>query len=130
MIKTTIFIKEHQFFTILKLPFVKSIELNHMSKQSKTEHCAYRAGVILKDQDNFYQNLKGTITPELLLTIDNKRVVQQICDTLIEIEKTGKLKSKNFKRLCAYSEIYKFQIHNKKKYLQQIEILKALSINV
>ena len=128
MIRTTIFIKENMLFSLLKLPFVQKVEINHMSKKSRTINCTYKVGVILKDLGHFATQLESSIMCTLI-TEDN-RVVQQICDCLRELKDTGKIKSKNFRKLCEYSEIYKFQIPYKHEYLKQIQIIKSLSINV
>lgn len=127
MIKTTIFIKENMLFSILKLPFVQKVEINHMSKQSRTTSCTYKVSVILKDLGLFRKQLTTSINSAL---IDDKRIAQQVSDCLLELKETGKIKGKNFKRLCEYSEMYKFQIPYKHKYLEQIQIIKSLSINV
>lgn len=128
MIRTSIFVRSNSFFTILKLPFVQKIEIAHISKTSRTDNCLYRIWVHLKDINHFSKQLFSTITPESIVHIQDRRHIQQILDCLIELEKTGKIKNKNFKRLVEYADLYNLHIPNKKEYLKQIEILKSLSL--
>jgi len=117
-------------FSLLKLPFVQKVELNHMSKQSRTVGCAYRAGVILKDINSYMGQTISSLSEEVLQEINNKLHKQQLLGIKLELIETKKIKRKNFKLYCELADIYKLQVPNKKEYLKQIEIIKSLSIKV